>query len=380
MNFDWTAVDGDFKARVAGYCDKASRNEFEELEDTGTEAIRTVTSRHLRRLSEVGYLSPGVGPAAFSEILHLTAGQEELARASRSLFLAVETSVRLFGGLVKGFGQSLPCREISERISRGEAIGAVAVSEPSEPAAQADLRTVGWLDGDDVIVTGKKSFVTNGPIADHIAVSAHVDGKPAIVVVRPDMPGLTIGSRLQTLGYNGIAVAELTLEGVRVPKSMMLGPFADTRPLEWLRSVEDRILVMASLGLMQATVAQAKIHAGSHMREGKPILAHQEIRFKLAEMLTLTQTAQLLAYRSGWMSANADPEAATLGRVAKVFAAEASEQVAAMGMQIMAGRGYLKGNTIERAYRDAKYAALSGTTSERARMSIAEDLLKRNQV
>ncbi len=100
---------------------------------------------------------------------------------------------------------------------------------------------------------------------------------------------------------------------------------------------------MASVGLMQGTIAQAKSHAGSHVREGKPILAHQEIRFKLAEMLTLFQTAQLLAYRAGWMRAHADPEAATLGRVAKVFAAEASEQVAAMGMQIMAGEGYLTG-------------------------------------
>jgi alkylation response protein AidB-like acyl-CoA dehydrogenase len=165
-----------------------------------------------------------------------------------------------------------------------------------------------------------------------------------------------------------------------VPRATALGPFADTSALKWLRSIEDRILVIASVGLMQATVTQAKHHAGSHVREGKPILAHQEIRFKLADMLTLFQTAQLLAYRAGWMSANADPEAATLGRVAKVFAAEASEQVAAMGMQIMAGKGYLRGNMIERAYRDAKYAALAGTTSERARMSIADDLLIRNPV
>ncbi len=375
MNFDWTAEDRDLKTRVAGLCDATVQIELETMEDARTEELREVTSRYLRRLADIGYLSPGVGPLAFSQILHLMAGQEELARASGSLFLAVETSVRLFGGLVKGFGQGPACTEIYERISRGEAIGAVAVTEP-----QADLRTIAWWDGNDVFVTGKKNFVTNGPLADYVAVSAHIDGKLVIVLVQPDMPGVTMGPRLQTLGYHGIAVAELTLEGVRVPQAAVLGPFDDASPLQWLRSMEDLILVMASVGLMQGTIAQAKGHAGSHVREGKPILAHQEIRFKLADMLTLFQTAQLLAYRAGWMRAHADPEEETLGRVAKVFAAEASEQVAAMGMQIMAGSGYLRGNMVERAYRDAKYAAIAGTTSERARMSIAEDLLTRNQV
>jgi alkylation response protein AidB-like acyl-CoA dehydrogenase len=137
---------------------------------------------------------------------------------------------------------------------------------------------------------------------------------------------------------------------------------------------------MASVGLIHATITQAQSHAGAHIRDGKPVIAHQEIRFKLADMLTLFQTAQLLAFRAGWMRGHADPEADTLCRVAKVFTAEASEQVAQMGMQIMAGRGYVKGHAVERAYRDAKFAALAGTTSERARMSIAEDLLKANQV
>jgi alkylation response protein AidB-like acyl-CoA dehydrogenase len=94
-------------------------------------------------------------------------------------------------------------------------------------------------------------------------------------------------------------------------------------------------------------------------------------------MLTLQQTAQLLTYRAGWMYSNADPETTTLVHCAKVFSAEASERVSNLAMQIMAGQGYVWGNIVERAYRESKYAALAGTTSELARMAIAEDLLAR---
>jgi len=131
------------------------------------------------------------------------------------------------------------------------------------------------------------------------------------------------------------------------------------------------------VGLMQRTTAAAKQYSGSHERAGKPILAHQEIRFRLAEMLTMTQAAQLLTYRAGWMYANEEPETASLVRCAKVFASEASEKVANLAMQIMAGQGYVWGNEVERGYREAKYAALAGTTSEIARMAIADDLLSR---
>jgi alkylation response protein AidB-like acyl-CoA dehydrogenase len=97
-------------------------------------------------------------------------------------------------------------------------------------------------------------------------------------------------------------------------------------------------------------------------------------------MLTLLQTAQLLTYRAGWLYRASDPEAATVILCAKVFGSEASEQVSTLAMQIMAGRGYISGNPVERAYRDAKFAALAGTTSEIARMSIAADLLTRHKV
>ena len=377
MNFDWTAEDKEIKTLLIGIFDQSCLLELEALEDADLLELKNITSRFLKRLARIGYLGIGAGPVAGSDTLGLMAGQEELARISGSLFLAVEVTARIFAGLLRCFGGSGHVGNILEAVERGDLIGAVAVTEPAEQEYDGGLGAVAWLDGSDYVVNGKKDFVTNGPIADCLAILVHVEGQIAICVVEPGLPGLVIGPRMKTLGYNGVAVSAIELNEVRVPRSQVLGPISDRSPLEFLRLTEDLVLIMASVGLIQRTIAEARKYSGLHQRSGKPIFAHQEIRFKLAEMLTLSQTSQLLAFRAGWMCSVSDSEAATLVRCAKVFAAEASEKVASMAMQIMAGQGYLSGNIMERGYRDAKYAAVAGTTSERARMAIADDLLKR---
>jgi alkylation response protein AidB-like acyl-CoA dehydrogenase len=144
--------------------------------------------------------------------------------------------------------------------------------------------------------------------------------------------------------------------------------------------MQDLILTVASVGLMHRVMAFTKAHADSHTRGGRPVFRFQEIRFKIAEMLTLYQTAQLLTYRAAWLYSVADREAATVLHCAKVFSSETAEQVASMAMQILAGRGYISGNPVERAWRDANLAGIAGTTCEIARMSIADDLLGRYRV
>ncbi len=377
MNFDWTPEETDFRARISALFDSSAVPDPESWEEADVPHLKGIVRRFQHNLAEIGYFSVAVGPEARSETMKLLSGQMEAARRDGALFLTVETSARVFGWLVNGFDVTDQVKGISEALRAGDLIGAVAVSEPAEQGVSADLRTTAVQDGEDYFVSGRKSFVTNGPIADFIAVAGLVEDRLAVFLVEPGLMGVVLGPRLKTLGYDGLAVCALELHGVRIPGERVLGPFQDRAILDFIRLEEDRVLTVAALGLMERAIAESKRYASAHERGGKPIFAHQEIRFKLAEMLTLSQTAQLLAYRAGWLWSVADPEAGTLVRCAKVFAAEASESVANMAMQIMAGRGYLSGNAVERAYRDAKYAAIAGTTSEFARMSIAEDLLGR---
>lgn len=377
MNFDWTDEEKEVKKQVAAVFDQESLQELERLESADPPELKGILKSFLARLATTGYLRLGVGPGASRDTLKLMAGQEDLASSSSSLYLAVEVSARMFGGLLSGFGPSKALEEILSSATRGEIIGGVAVTEPAEPQAKNDLRTTAWTDGNNWVVSGQKDFVTNGPVADFIAVVAESDGRPVIAVVDPSQEGMTIGPRLGTLGYKGLAVASVELRDARVSKDMVIGPFDNRSPLDFLRLVEDLVLTVASVGLIKRTVFAAKEYAQEHERSGKPIFAHQEVRFKVAEMLTLYQTAQLLAYRAGWTHSTSDPETAVLIHCAKVFSSEAAEKVAGMAMQIFAGQGYVTGSIAEKAYRDSKYAGLAGTTCERARMAIADDLLKR---
>jgi len=377
VNFDWTPEENEILARMLTLLDSAALPEAESLAEADVAQVKNIIGRFQRGLADIGYLSAAVGPDARFESMKLLPGQTELARRDGSLFLAVETSARIFGGLIQGFDTTDRVGELSTALRRGDLIGAVAVSEPAEQGLSSDLRTTAVQEGTGYYLTGKKSFVTNGPIADFIAVVGLAENRPAVFLVEPGQEEVILSPRMKTLGYNGLAVCAVELRGAQVPPDRVLGPFEDRAVIDFIRFEEDRALTLAAVGLMQRVITESKRYANAHERSGKPIFAHQEIRFKLAEMLTLTQTAQLLAYRAAWLSSISDPEAETLVRCAKVFAAEASESVANMAMQIMAGHGYISGNVVERAYRDAKYAALAGTTSEIARMSIADDLLSR---
>jgi len=376
MNFDWTPEELKVKNSVKGLFDDVSLAELLALGESDAQELKRVTGNWLKRLAETGYLDLRIGPSNRSDMPRLIAGQEELAIASGSLFLSVEATARLFGGVIAAFGDDAHVGDVLGLLQKGEIIGAVAVSEPEELNAAHGFLTVGRSDGTGYLVNGRKSFVTNGPIADYIAVFGSVDGQTAIFLVEPDFPGVVIGPRIRTLGFDGLAVASMELNDVRIPQNRVLGPFDDNAPLELLRTMEDMVLAIGSVGLMETTVRAALAYARSHQRGGKAIFGHQEIRFKLAEMLTMSQSSRLLAHRAGWLLSVSDPDALAVVRCAKVFAAESSEKVASMAMQIMAGQGYCRGNVIERGYREAKYAAIAGTTSEVARMAIADDLLE----
>jgi alkylation response protein AidB-like acyl-CoA dehydrogenase len=145
-----------------------------------------------------------------------------------------------------------------------------------------------------------------------------------------------------------------------------------------VRSWEDEILTAAGLGLMRSALDSAAEYARVHKSGGKPIIAYQEIGFKLAEMLTLLQTAQLLAYRAAWMAETGDQEAELLGHCAKVFCAESAERITSASMQILGQHGYLRGHPAEEGFRNAKYLQIAGTSTEISRVKIGDSVLGRS--
>ena len=136
-------------------------------------------------------------------------------------------------------------------------------------------------------------------------------------------------------------------------------------------------IIVSSLGVMHRALFKAKEYGAAAEEGGKPPLAYQEIRYRLAEMFALYQTSQLLAYRAAWMLEQGIAEANTVVDSAKVFITEAAEEVARGSMQIAALDGYLGSNVLEAGYRDARFGPVAGESSEVLRMRIADDCLRK---
>jgi alkylation response protein AidB-like acyl-CoA dehydrogenase len=328
----------------------------------------------MKRLAQAGYFSLGLQDGKNS--VSLVAVRESLAALSPSLFLSVETSARLFGRLIAVYGTADQKAALLQAIQDGGLIGAVGLSEAGMNI-EGSLETLAVPSGTDFQVSGSKGHAVNAPVADWIAVAGKTNDRFAFFLLKAESEGLSLGPRLSTPGYQGVAISPLSLKDSHASSGRCLGPFADDEPLRKVRSWEDEILTAASLGLMRNALDSASEFARTHKSGGKPIIAFQEIGFKLAEMLTLLQTAQLLAYRAAWMAETGDQEAEVLGRCAKVFCSESAERVASASMQILGQHGYLRGHPAEEGFRNAKYLQIAGTSSEISRVKIGDGVLER---
>lgn len=374
MNFDFKDKEIAIREKLGGLFDSDSRAALEKLEGEETQQIRDHILDWLLKLGQTGYLSLGLENGKDS--VSLLAVQETLATISPSLFLSVEVTARLFGRLVASFGTPEQKNKILPHIKEGRLIGAVALSETGMSIGNAPMDTSALSMDGGFQVDGAKGHVVNAPVADWIAVAGNWGEDIVFFLIRKDADGLYMGQRLSTLGYNGTTISPISLENCFVQSNAVIGPLKEENLLKTLRTWEDQILTAGSLGLMHRSFDTARAYAKDHESGGKPIIVYQEVAFKLAEMLTLLHTAQLLAYRAAWMVETGDREAGVLVHCAKVFCSESAEEVTSSAMQILGEKGYVQGNPAEEGYRNAKYLRIAGTSSEISRMKIADEVLR----
>ncbi len=379
MNFDLSEEQKALIRKIEYLFDPETEDPVKPLERTDPHEARGAVLKALGKLAQAGYLAAGVYDGKNSPFL--VAAQEALAARSPSLFLSVEMSARVFARLVAIYSTRRQQEEILPDLMDGDTVGCVALTEAGMSLEKNPLQTLGTRDGNAFRLSGTKAQVINAPIADWIAVAGNtVEGESkahGFFLVKGQNRGLSIGQRLNTMGYQGAPISAISIKDCSVPLQRLIGPFKEKEPIRALRKWEDQVLTSASLGLIRRSYDTALKHAKEHVSGGKPIIAYQEIGFKLAEMLTLFQTAQLLAYRAAWMDEVEDREADVLRHCAKVFCSESAQQVASEALQILGAKGFTATNPAEESYRDAKYLQIGGTSSEISRMKIGEGVLER---
>lgn len=330
----------------------------------------------LSLLAKTPYLRLGIEKIEdYNGLLTLVAAMEAVAGLSPSLCLSIETSARIFGRILSTWGTDEQNHQVLKPLLEGQIIGAVGLSEDAMNVENDPLMTTGLADGDHVKINGRKQYVINATNADWFAVAGILAGQNALFLIEKNTPGLTVGEKTAALGYQGLSVSNLILNNCMIPSHQVIRPKEPKEMLNTLRLWENQVLMGTSLGIMKTAFESAKNYAKTHKTGGKPIIAYQEVGFKLSEMLTLFQTAQLFAYKAAWAVENDPKSAESMTLCAKVFCTESAEQVAAKAMNILGGAGFFSQNPVEQAYRYAKYGLIAGTSTEISRVKIGDSAL-----
>jgi acyl-CoA dehydrogenase len=273
-------------------------------------------------------------------------------------------------------------------------IGAFAVTEPEAGSDISALRTTAKREGDEWVLNGRKVFITNGGIADVHVVVATVDPElghrgQAAFIIGPDTAGLVQGKKEKKLGIRASHTAEVVLDDCRIPLENVAGGMErldaklerarsknGSRQHHALKTFEmTRPSVAAqALGIARAALEFSIGYARNRKTFGRPILEHQGIAFKLADMAMEIEAARLLTWRAAWMAKNGVEFQLAEGSMSKLKASEVAVSVTEQAVQILGGYGYIKDFPVEKWYRDAKIYTIFEGTSEIQRLVISRAL------
>ncbi len=264
----------------------------------------------------------------------------------------------------------------------GQKIGCYGLTEANAGSDAASIRTTAEKRGDRWIISGEKRFITNGNVASYAVIAAVTQkgkgykGISSFVIDLENTHGFRVGKVEEKLGINASGTAELIFEDAEVPEDALLGdPESGFRQM--LTTLDGgRIGIAAqAVGIGRAVLEEALEYAKQREQFGKPIISFQAIQWKLADMATELDAAELLTLRAAWLEDNGRPyeKAAAM---AKMYASDVTMRAAVEGVQILGGYGYCKEYPMERHMRDAKICQIYEGTNEIMRLVIARNLMK----
>lgn len=312
-----------------------------------------------------------------------------IARISRTWMSlsGIVNSHLIMASAVQRNGTQAQKSEFLPKFATGELRGGIGLTEPDAGTDLQAIRTVAKRDGEDYVVNGAKTWITNSGQGNCIALLVKTDPaaqprhKGMSLLIAEKGPGFKVTRKLEKLGYRGIDTCELLFEDYRVPANRLVGGVEGRGLQQILSGLElGRINVAArGVGVAQAALDEATAYSQIRKTFGKPICEHQAIQLYLGEMATRTEAARLLvenAARAYDRGERCDMEAG----MAKYFATEAALTNATQCMRIHGGYGYSKEYNVERLYRDAPLLTIGEGTNELQRIIIARQQIERNKV
>lgn len=345
---------------------------------------KTFPAQALRELGELGLYGmvvPEDWGGSNVGYVSLALAIEEIAAGdgATSTILSVQNSVVC--GPILNYGSDYLKETYLKPLASGQMLGCFCLTEPQAGSDASALKTRAVREGDEYVINGSKQFITSGQNAQVAIVFAVTDpsvGKKGIsaFVVPTDNAGYKVAGIEKKMGQHASDTASIFFDNCRIPASHLLGKEGEGYKIALSNLEGGRIGIAAQcIGMARAAYEAALTYAQERISFGKPIIEHQAVAFRLANMATQIEAARLLVLHAATLRDAGQPclKEACMG---KLFASEMAEKVCSDAIQTLGGYGYLNDFPVERIYRDVRVAQIYEGTSDIQRMVIARQIME----
>ncbi|MCS6894571.1 MAG: acyl-CoA dehydrogenase family protein [Bacteroidia bacterium] len=350
-----------------------------ELDETQT--FPTDLLREAGELGLMGIFIPQEYGGAGLGYYEYAAALIELGAVDGAFGLSVAAHNSLCTGHIYYHGSEEQKRKYLPKLASGEWLGAWALTEPNTGSDASNMDTVAVRDGDGWRITGQKNFITHGISADVYVVIARTGERRArsnatAFIIEKGTPGLIPGKKEDKLGMRASETSWVGLDNVWVPDTQRIGEVGDGfhQAMQVLDGGRISIAALA-LGIARGAYDAALTYAQQRRQFDKPLIDHQMVAFKLADMAMELAAAELLIYQAAYRKNTGQP-VTRYSSMAKYYASEVGVKICNEAVQIFGGYGYVKDYPVEKYYRDIKLCTIGEGTSEIQLLVISRDFLR----
>lgn len=332
--------------------------------------------RELAELGALGIVVPERWNGSGLDYVSLALAVEEIAAGDGATSTIVCVQNSLACGIPNTYGTDFQKEKYLKRLASGEWLGCFCLTEPHVGSDASAIRTTAARDGDGWVLNGVKQFITTGSNAQVAIVFAVTDkaaGKKGIscFLVPTATPGFLVARVEEKMGQHASDTVQITLENCRIPADHLLGMEGEGYKIALSNLEAGRIGIAAqSIGMARAALEAAVKYAKEREAFGVPIVEHQAVSFRLADMATKIEAARELTLHAASLK-DAGRPCLKEASMAKLFASEIAERVCSDAIQIHGGCGYVTDFPVERIYRDVRVSQIYEGTSDIQRLVIA---------
>lgn len=375
MDFSIAEEDRILRRSVRDFVEEQANRVWREIEESDELPAELIAGA--RDLGLLGLSIPAAYGGLDLSITQKALVHEMLGRGPWGLasYISVHTGIGCVG--IVRFGSERQKEHYLPKMATGEWLGSFALTEPGSGSDARDMKTRAERAGDDYVVNGHKTFITNAPKAHHFFTFARTGDGVSAFLIDADTPGVSIGQVFDTLGHRGSYISEVVFENARIPAAALVGEVG--RGFDYAKRClsEGRTTLAARcIGTAQKAMELALEYGSTRETFGAPLVDHQVLAFRLARMSARTEAARLAVYRSAWLLERGEP-AIRESSTAKLLAAEGAWKTVDDAMQMFGGNGYIRNEyMIDRLWRDLRVARVYDGSSEVQQMVIAGRLRK----